>query len=316
MARNASGPQATPSNSRTNAASSTIRVPARKLDVDSAISLAVKYCADILFKHTVDCAGQRWVYLGALLHRRPYDSGVCSNYRPVTQSDRMLTYFGVERLRDELPADVWPTGMAPFLRLSEDGSTAKWIADDGLFGLLPHFAVEVAQGRRTYNARSETVAKLPSFREAWAKGWRCIIPAEHIYEPCWETGKAVRWQIRGPGGSPYGIAGIYRPWYDPKTARNVFTFAMLTVNADGHPIFSRMHRPEDEKRMVVILDPSDYGEWLSCPVAEAPKFFKQWMGPLEASPNPLPPRAPQASSVRARKPPPPPEPEPEQGGLF
>jgi putative SOS response-associated peptidase YedK len=57
-----------------------------------------------------------------------------------------------------------------------------------MFGLLPHFAKELAYGRRTYNARSETVDKLPSYRESWAQGRRCIIPAESVYEPNYETG--------------------------------------------------------------------------------------------------------------------------------
>ena len=94
---------------------------------------------------------------------------MCSNYRPVTRADRMLTFFGVERARDEPPADVWPTGLAPFIRLAEDGSGNK-VADDGIFGLLPHFAAELAYGRRTYNARSETAVSythltLPTNRE-------------------------------------------------------------------------------------------------------------------------------------------------------
>ena len=65
---------------------------------------------------------------------------------------------------------------------------------------------------------------------------------------------------------------------------------MLTVNADGHPVFERMHGPEDEKRMVVILDPAGYDTWLTCAPDEATAFFKQWHGPLMASPKPLPPR--------------------------
>jgi putative SOS response-associated peptidase YedK len=228
---------------------------------------------------------------------------MCSNYRPVTRADRMLTFFGVERARDEDPVDVWPLGLAPFIRLAEPGSGNKLVVDDGLFGLLPGFQMELAAGRKTYNARSETVAKLPSFKESWKNGWRCIIPAECIYEPCFETGEAVRWQIQGPGATPLGIAGIYRKWEHPD-GREVFTFAMLTVNGDGHPIYSRMHKPDEEKRMVVILDPRDYGEWLTCPVEQAPKFFRQWMGPLEAFPNPLPPRAPRAAGRVVRPPPP------------
>jgi putative SOS response-associated peptidase YedK len=87
--------------------------------------------------------------------------------------------------------------MAPFIRLHEDGS-GNQVCEDGIFGLLPHFQVEMAAGRKTYNARTETVATLPSFRESWKKGWRCIIPSEWIYEPNWETGKAVRWRIALP----------------------------------------------------------------------------------------------------------------------
>lgn len=236
---------------------------------------------------------------------------MCSNYRPVTRADRMLTFFGVERARDEPPADVWPTGLAPFIRLAEDGSGNK-VADDGIFGLLPHFAAELAYGRRTYNARSETVAKLPSFREAWAKGWRCIIPAESFYEPNWETGQAVRWVIQQAGAIPMGIAGIYRKWRH-SDGREVFTFAMITVTADGHPVMQRFHKPGDEKRMPIILDPADYGTWLSCPVDQASSFFKQWPGELDASPAPLPPRAPKASSVRTTRPPSPPA---DQGGQL
>lgn len=230
---------------------------------------------------------------------------MCSNYRPVTSSDRLLTFFGVERERDEASVDVWPLGVAPFIRLAEDGSGNR-VVDDGIYGLLPQFAAEMAYGRRTYNARSETVAKLATFRESWARGWRCIIPAESIYEPCWETGQSVRWGIQRPAAIPMGIAGIYRKWRHPD-GRELFTFSMLTVNADGHPVMQRFHKPEDEKRMVVILDEHDYGAWLSCPVAEAPRFFKQWQGELEASPAPLPRKAPQASSVRTSRPPPPDE---------
>lgn len=124
----------------------------------------------------------------------------------------MLAFFGVERGIDEAPADIWPTGLAPFIRLAAPGSGNKLIVDDGLFGLLPRFQTELAAGRKTYNARSETVATLPSYRESWKKGWRCIIPAESIYEPSYETGTPVRWHIQLHGAVPMGIAGIYRKW--------------------------------------------------------------------------------------------------------
>ena len=225
---------------------------------------------------------------------------MCSNYQATVNAERLKRYFGVQHTADHLPPEVWPLGVAPFIRLAEDGS-GHAVCDDGLFGLLPHFQAEMAAGRKTYNARTETVAELPSFRESWRRGWRCIIPAEWIYEPRWDSGKAVRWSVQHADGSPMGIAGIYRAWTAPDGQR-LFTFAMLTVNAEGHPVMQHFHKPGDEKRMVVILRPEDFGAWLSCPVREAPRFFQRWEGPLEMLPAPLPPRAPRSSSVATARP--------------
>lgn len=230
---------------------------------------------------------------------------MCANYEPVAASDRLLAFFGVVRGADELPFEfqqqAWPTGLAPFIRLDRSGQR---VAEGGHFGLVPHFARELVYGRKTYNARSETVASLPSFRAAWARGQRCIVPAEAIHEPCWETGKAVRWRIQRPGGVPMGIAGIYveHPTMTGADGRPLLSFAMLTVNATGHPVFGRMHRPDDEKRMVVILDGEDYDRWLTCSRDEATAFFRPWPGALEAAPDPLPARKP-GGPMRAPPPP-------------
>lgn len=213
---------------------------------------------------------------------------MCSNYKAVTRADRLLKFFGAQR-EDFSTEEIWPTGLAPFIRLAHDGSGNR-VCEDGHFGLLPFAAAELAYGRKTYNARSETVHELRSFRESWRKGRRCIIPAECIYEACWETGKAVRWAVQQPGEVPMGVAGVYavQP-RDDGTLR--FSFAMLTINADGHPVYRRMHRPTEEKRMVVILEPAEYGRWLACSPEEAKRFFRQWPHTLDAFPAPLPPRA-------------------------
>ena len=234
---------------------------------------------------------------------------MCSNYEPVTRADRLLAFFGVVRARDEPPTVVFPTGLAPFIRLAEDGSGNRRV-DDGAFGLLPHFAKELAYGRKTYNARAETVATLPSFRDAWRRNQRCVIPAEAIFEPSYETGKAVRWRIQQPGDVPMGIAGVYTKWRSPE-GLELFSFAMLTVNSDGHPVMQHFHKPEDEKRMVVILDPKDYDDCLTCSAVDAPRFFTQWMGPLDSFPAPLPPRAPRTHSGKVILPP-----QPDEPGLF
>jgi putative SOS response-associated peptidase YedK len=146
---------------------------------------------------------------------------MCSNYRPVTSLDRLLTFFGVERTRNEPPpdVDVYPLGLASFIRLDPDGdprdTSRPLVAENAVFGLLPEFATELVYGRKTYNARSETVHTLPSFKAAWAAGQRCITPAECIYEPSYETGRSVWWRIAQPGSVPMGVAVIYREWEAP-----------------------------------------------------------------------------------------------------
>ncbi|MFX9209203.1 SOS response-associated peptidase family protein, partial [Acinetobacter baumannii] len=61
----------------------------------------------------------------------------------------------------------------------------------------------------TYNARTETVDKKPSFRHAWAKSKFALIPVEKIYEPRYVNGKAERWGIYREDGLPFTVAAIY-----------------------------------------------------------------------------------------------------------
>lgn len=239
---------------------------------------------------------------------------MCANYEPVTASDRLLSFFGVVREQGELPfefnKEVWPTGLSPFIRRREGTDGGRQL-DAGHFGLVPHFMRELAFGRRTYNARSETVHKLASFKTAWSRGQRCIVPVECVFEPCYldlqanEMTKPVRYRIKQPGGVPFGVAGI---WYEHhsmkgKDGKPLLSFAMLTVNADGHPVFKRMHKPGDEKRMVVIVDPAEYDRWLQCSLEEASTFFQQWQGPLDAFPDPLPERGSRKKAADADPPP-------------
>lgn len=237
---------------------------------------------------------------------------MCANYIPVTSRDRMLSFFGVDMIvgRDGPVVDVFPLGAAPFIRKAVDGSGNR-VIEEGVFGLVPGFAKELAYGRKTYNARSETVDKLASFRTAWAKGQRCIVPAEALFEYCYETGDAERWCIVQPMQYPFGIAGVYDEWTKPDGTK-VLTFAMLTVNADGHSVYERMHAPGEEKRMPIILDPKDFDSWLWCAKpADAKAFFKQWHGLLETWQVGAP-----ARKKKSPKPvPPPPPPDPQQG-LF
>ncbi len=216
---------------------------------------------------------------------------MCANYEPVTASDRMLAGFGVARPAGSVPVDFYPGYLGPFIRRARTAAgaaggdavgqspgspTQPREAELGQFGLVPHWSRDLAIGRRTYNARSESAAAKPSFRDAWRRGQRCIVPAEAVYEPCWESGRAVRWRIARADGRPLGIAGLWGFWRDPASGQSLLSYTLLTVNADGHAIFARMHRPGDEKRMVVILDEIDYDAWLDAPVERMDGFMRTY----------------------------------------
>ena len=51
---------------------------------------------------------------------------------------------------------------------------------------------------------------------------------------------------------------------------------MLTINADDHPFMRQYHKPEDEKRMVVILNDGDYDAWLAAPATHSSDFLRQF----------------------------------------
>src|SRR4051812_26095126 len=91
------------------------------------------------------------------------------------------------------PLKIGPYGIAPFIRPKVDGLEVVL----GQWGMIRPGAPErrAMKGKApmlTNNARSETMAKLPTYRGAWAEGHRCIIPAVSFDEPNWETGKN-RW---------------------------------------------------------------------------------------------------------------------------
>ena len=97
----------------------------------------------------------------------------------------------------------------------------------------------------------------------------CLVPMMRFFEPCWETGKAVRWSIHRQDGEPFAVAAIWDSWTDRATGEIVESFSMLTINADGHPVMGRFHRPGDERRSLVVVPPRAWHEWLGATTGTA-----------------------------------------------
>ena len=168
---------------------------------------------------------------------------------------------GLEPVQD-YPAESFPGYVAPIIRADAEAASGLRV-DLAVFGLIPSWSKDRSIGRRTYNARTETVAEKPSYRTAWRQRQFCLVPVERFFEPCWETGKAVPWSIHRQDGEPFTVAAIWDRWTERATGEIVVSFSMLTINADGHPIMGRFHRPGDERRSLVVVPPSRWTYWLS-----------------------------------------------------
>ena len=201
---------------------------------------------------------------------------MCSHYRTPEQA-LFLERWSVAPPADWTKTDLWPGYSGPFLRRpqeadSGDQAVGPMEAVTGMFGLLPFWAKDAGLAKRTYNARSETAAEKPSFRDAWKRAQHCIIPAAAIYEPDWRSGKAVPTRIERADGVDLGIAGLWE-W---NAALNTHSMTMLTVNADDHALMRNYHKPGDEKRMVVILPRGLYNGWLDAPAGSSMEFMRQF----------------------------------------
>lgn len=211
---------------------------------------------------------------------------MCSNYRPSSREE-LEVHFGVAAPDSEYRAETYPGYMAPIIRRrAPDAGPGDRACIAAMFGLVPHWA-QPKLARYTYNARTETMAIKPSFRFAWANAQFCIVPASTFFEPNYESGKAVRYEISSTAGSPLGIAGLWERKPGADGAPALFSFTMLTINADTHELMRRFHKPTAEKRMVVILPPEQYDNWLNCSTNDAAGFLNQYPAKLlAATPRP------------------------------
>ena len=208
---------------------------------------------------------------------------MCTNYVASTRQELAAKRLGVLELPHEnWPDEIYPGYAAPILLRGEGSGLQCRLAR---FGLVPRWCKDEAQardmGRKTYNARSETAFEKPSYRGPWlARQW-ALAPMRHFFEPCWEEaahngGRAVRWQIGLADQSDFAVAGLWERWVQPQDGSVLDSFTLLTVNADGHALMGRMHKPGEEKRMPVLVAERDYAGWLKATAQTAMHWMRAW----------------------------------------
>ncbi|WP_423454212.1 SOS response-associated peptidase [Ottowia sp. VDI28] len=188
--------------------------------------------------------------------------------------------------------DVFPRGRGAFIRRAKDDVGYSRELAAGQWGLIPWFAKTAKLTYSTNNARSEELEAKATYRQPWARGQRCIIPATAFDEPNWETGKNIWWRFRRADGLPWGLAGLWNIWTDKATGEQHESYTMLTVNADTHPIMSRMHKPdprlgpdEQDKRSVIAIELENVDLWLTGTIEQVkPLLRPPVMEVLDAGP--------------------------------
>jgi putative SOS response-associated peptidase YedK len=121
------------------------------------------------------------------------------------------------------------------------------------WGLVPSWSNDASGGARMINARSDTIAEKPTFRDAFAKR-RCIIPASGFFE--WQGAGAAKtpWYITSAHREPLSFAGLWERW---KTPEGEWLHTACVITTDANKALGHIHH-----RMPVILSRSDVEPWL------------------------------------------------------
>src|SRR5262245_21616149 len=167
---------------------------------------------------------------------------MCGRFALHAHPDVVKLQFGLAALPQFEPRyNIAPTMQVLIVR--QGGAAAvRW-------GLVPHWAKDASMGARMNNARAETVAEKPAFRDAF-RSRRCLIPASGFYEWKSEFGLRQPYYVHPSEGELFAFAGLWEQWRDLQTC------TVITVDANA-----KMAEVHD--RMPAIVARADYDAWLS-----------------------------------------------------
>ena len=179
---------------------------------------------------------------------------MCGRFVGFRNLEQLKQYFPIEETKCEAIENYNVAPTQQILAVAKvDGSN---VLDRYHWGLVPFWAKDTTIGYKLINARSETVATKPSFRDAFKKR-RCLIPADGFYEWKGKKGDKQPVYITLPDKSPLAFAGLWEVWHDKQNPGTDYrSCTIITREAAG--VVKDLHH-----RMPIILQPDAYESWLN-----------------------------------------------------
>lgn len=176
---------------------------------------------------------------------------MCGRFANAIPPKVIAEYFSLSDLPLFPPHwNIAPSQTVPILRQEHMGNRelimARW-------GLVPHWAKDIAIGNRLINARSETAHEKPAFRKS-IRSRRCIIPANGFFEWAKKSKSKMPYYFSMKDDTPMAMAGIWDSWETPEGI-NLESFSILTTGANS--LLAPIH-----DRMPVVCNPADFDLWL------------------------------------------------------
>ena len=175
---------------------------------------------------------------------------MCGRFIQCASGDRLAERFHLPMAPKLTPRyNVAPSQPVGVIRVAGGGdreyASLRW-------GLVPAWSPEPRTAYSTINARAETVADKPAYRQAFRRR-RCLIPADGFYE--WRSmgNRKQPYCIAPADGEPVAFAGLWERWERDGQALESCTILVTQANAVIAPIHDRMP---------VILEPADEARWL------------------------------------------------------
>lgn len=179
---------------------------------------------------------------------------MCGRYKQTSPLPVIADLFGFEAEGVFTPPGIIGPGTRPPVFRDGQLNPLYW-------GFVPHWSKD---GKKMINARAETVAEKPSFRDAFARR-RCLIPANGFIE--WDKRHNDEFDRRHPpqqpfdihfaGAAPFAMAALWDAWTDPKTGEVKEGFAIITVPA--LPALAVIH----DRMPAVLTTREEFDTWLS-----------------------------------------------------